>query len=82
MHPRIISVMPHENYTLTITFSNREVREFDVHPYLEKGIFHELKDKNYFKLVKCVMGTVQWPHEQDFCPDTLYEESKKIAEER
>ena len=40
--------------------------------FLEKGIFQELKDKNYFRQVSVAFGGVQWPHEQDFSKDTLY----------
>ena len=24
-------------------------------------------------------GTVVWPHEQDICPDTLYEDSERLV---
>jgi len=39
---------------------------------LDKGIFNELKDINYFKQVKVAFGAIEWPHEQDFSKDTLY----------
>ncbi|NJK76828.1 MAG: DUF2442 domain-containing protein, partial [Microcoleus sp. SU_5_6] len=26
----------------------------------------------YFQQVKLSFGSIQWPHEQDFSPDTLY----------
>lgn len=45
---------------------------FDVSPYLDKGIFCELKNESYFKQVKVVSGAVEWPHEQDFSNDTLF----------
>mgnify|MGYP001586654023 CR=1 FL=1 len=77
MNPRVIKAIPNDDYSLRLTFSNGEIGVFDVSPYLEKGIFKELKEPSYFKSVKACMGTVQWPHEQDFCPDTLYEESKR-----
>ena len=59
-------------------FTNDEVRVFDVKPYLEKGIFRELKDPKRFLTARVCMGTVQWQNGQDFCPDTLYEESLAI----
>jgi len=79
MNPRVVNVTANDDYTLTLTFSNGEVGLFDVTPYLNKGVFQELQDKSYFKLARVALGTVQWPHEQDFCPDTLYEESRKMA---
>jgi hypothetical protein len=64
--------------SLDLTFKNGRVRRFDVKPYLEFGVFQELKDQSYFKRVKVAFGTVQWPHEQDISPDTLYTESRVI----
>ncbi len=57
---------------LSITFNTDEKKTFDTSPYLDKGIFVELQDKNYFRQVKVVNGTIEWPNGQDFCPDTLY----------
>ncbi|MEP7339491.1 MAG: DUF2442 domain-containing protein [Acidobacteriota bacterium] len=79
MNPRVVNVTANDDYTLTLAFSNGEVGLFDVTPYLNKGIFQELQDKSYFKSARVALGTVQWPHEQDFCPDTLYQESRKMA---
>ena len=45
MNPRVITLRPETDFTLTLTFSNGEVRVFDVKPYLNIGIFRELKDK-------------------------------------
>jgi hypothetical protein len=72
MNPRVISVSAIENFKLDLGFSNGEQREFDVTPYLEIGIFRELRDPKYFSLVRVSLGTVEWPNGQDFCPDTLY----------
>jgi hypothetical protein len=79
MNPKAKNAEPTDNHTLIVTFSNGEVREFDVKPYLEKGIFTELKDLSYFRSVKVVAGSVQWPHEQDFSFDTLYLAGTPVA---
>ncbi len=79
MNPRVINVKANDDFTLTLTFANGEVGQFDMKSYLDKGIFQELRDLNYFKQAYVTFGTVQWPHEQDFCPDTLYEASRKLA---
>jgi len=75
MNPRVISVKPEKNYHLQLQFNNGECRDFDVSPYLDKGIFKELKSLEMFYSVKVIDGTVQWQNETDFCPDTLYLES-------
>ena len=76
MNPRIKDVEPHNNYTLTLLFENGEVRVFDVNPYLEIGIFKELKDLSKYFAVRPFLGSIQWTTGQDLCPDTLYIESK------
>jgi len=75
MYPRVKDVRPAADYTLTLTFSNGEVKVFDVKPYLDKGIFRELRDPALFNSVRPFLGSIQWRHGQDFCPDTLYLDS-------
>jgi len=53
---------------------------FDVKPYLDKGIFSELKDMKVFNSVRPFLGSIQWKDGQDFCPDTLYMDSIIIAD--
>jgi hypothetical protein len=78
MNPRVRKVRPLPNYGLEIEFENAEIREFDLTPYLERGVFQELKDMGYFSRVQVSMGSIQWPHAKDLCPDTLYEDSQVI----
>jgi len=72
MNPHIVGVEVKKEYVLKLAFENKEVRLFDASPFLDKGIFNELKDINYFKQVKVSFGAIEWPHEQDFSKDTLY----------
>lgn len=57
---------------MLLTFANGGQRLFDVAPYLDKGIFTQLKDPACFAQVRVVAGHVEWPRGQDFSPDTLY----------
>ncbi|MEE0711221.1 DUF2442 domain-containing protein, partial [Romboutsia timonensis] len=68
-------VKPIDNYKLILTFENNEVKIFDMIPYLDKGIFQELKDENLFKAVKVSFDSIEWPNEADIDPETLYEDS-------
>jgi len=72
MNPRVRAVQPNPDYTLTLTFANGEVKVFDVKPYLDKGIFRELRDKSLFNSVRPCLGSICWQNGQDLCPDTLY----------
>jgi hypothetical protein len=49
-------------------------------PLLDFGVFRELRDLIYFRQVRAENGTIVWPHEQDICPDTLYEDFQKLVE--
>ena len=75
MNPRVKDAKPNPDYTLILTFTTGEVRVFDVKPYLNIGIFRELRDMGIFNSVKTFLGSIQWKNGQDFCPDTLYLES-------
>jgi hypothetical protein len=77
MNPRVKSVAAKEAYKLEITFLNGEVGVYDCAPLLDFGVFQELRDVAYFTQARVEGGTVVWPHEQDICPDTLYEDSRK-----
>ena len=79
MNPRVRSVLPKDDYTLEIEFTNGEVGIYDCAPLLDFGVFQELRDLGYFSQARAEGGTVVWPHEQDICPDTLYEDSRKVV---
>jgi hypothetical protein len=77
MNPRVEKVTPMSGYKLFLTFTNGEEGVFDMTPYLEKGMFTELKNPSTFKSVKVFLGSIQWINGLDLCPDTLYLESRK-----
>ncbi|MFN3075731.1 MAG: DUF2442 domain-containing protein [Alphaproteobacteria bacterium] len=80
MHPEVTAAQALEGFTLLLTFANGERRLFSVEPYLDRGVFRELRDPAYFRSVRAMSGFVVWPHEQDFSPDTLYLRSVPAAE--
>lgn len=81
MNPRVQRVSVSSDHKLHLEFTNGERGVYDCSPLLDFGIFRELNDVNYFKQVRVLDGTVAWPHEQDICPDTLYLDSTKHAEQ-
>jgi hypothetical protein len=78
MEIELTDVKPSENYTLLLTFSNGEVRRFDMKPYLDLEMFSELKNLKIFNSVRKSFDTIQWDNEADIDPDILYNESKII----
>jgi hypothetical protein len=79
MIPDVIDLEILSDYKIKVTLSNGRKGIFDVRPYLEKGIFKELKDYSYFKKAKIKYGTITWPHEQDFSPETIEIKMQKMA---
>jgi hypothetical protein len=77
MNPRVTKVKPDRDYTVHVWFTNGEEGTLDMKPYLDKGIFRELKDLSVFNSVRPFMGTIQWVNEADLCPDTVYLDSIK-----
>ncbi|MCB0195527.1 MAG: DUF2442 domain-containing protein [Anaerolineae bacterium] len=68
MNPRVSKVFPIDDYKLSLVFTSGESGIYDCSNLLDFGVFAELKDRNYFKQVRVLDGTVVWPHEQDICP--------------
>ena len=78
MYLAVKSVEPIKNYNLILTFENGEKRQFDMNPFLSKGIFRELKDISKFNTVKISFDTIEWENEADLDPEILYKESVRI----
>lgn len=51
---------------------------FDMKPYLDHGVFRELRNLHYFNQVGILFGAVTWPNGQDIAPETLLAEMVPI----
>ena len=78
MYLAVTNVQPSSDYQLILTFANGEVRQFDMRPYLELGIFQELKNLPLFNTVRVSFDTIEWDNEADMDPEVLYTESKTL----
>lgn len=77
-YPKILNVIPVDNYNLIITYENGEKKLFDVKPYILGEWFGQLKDINIFKTVKPCGDTVEWADGQDIAPHELYDLSVPV----
>jgi hypothetical protein len=75
MYLAVKGVEPLNDYQLLLTFENGEKRIFDMKPYLDKGIFKELKDEKKFKSVRVSFDSIEWSNQADIDPEVLYEKS-------
>jgi hypothetical protein len=71
MIPDVIDFKILPDYRIQVTLSNGRRGIFNVTPYLDRGIFTELKDYRYFSCAKIEYGTIVWPNKQDFSPETI-----------
>jgi len=75
MYLAVTAVKPLNDYRLLLTFENGEQRVFDMKPYLNKGMFKELKDEKMFRSVKVSFDSIQWSNQADIDPEVLYKKS-------
>lgn len=76
--PRIKSVNALDNFCLEILYVNGEQRLYDMKKNLKYDFYKKLDKINYFKLVKSVETTIEWPDGEDIDPIELYSNSTKV----
>lgn len=83
---KIISVVPNDDFSLTISFDNGEKRLYNVLPLLQKGtVFESFSDIENFRRVyvdseNCIAWDIDpeidsetnWNNKVDLCPDSCY----------
>ena len=75
------SVKPLSDYRIYVEIENGRKVIFDMKPYLDRGIFRELREVHYFNQVGILFGAVTWPNEQDIAPETLIAEMLPASED-
>ncbi len=78
MYPAITEVKPEIDYMLLLTFDNGDKRVFDMKPYLDIGIFRELKNISKFNSVRVSFDSIEWENEADLDPEILFQNSKIV----
>ena len=80
MHWDVKTVKPLPAHRIYVELEDGRCGVFDLTPYLDHGVFRELKDVAYFYRVGIQNGAVSWPHEQDIAPETLLAEMTLVRE--
>lgn len=86
--PKLYQVIPQDDYTVVLFYDNGEIKLYDCSwIQSEPGVFEKISDISRFKKLCTVMnGTLAWDISEkrdpysciDICPDTVYQESRKI----
>lgn len=79
--PEIVQVVPHEDRTVPVYFSDGKIVCYDMNPYLGEGIFQMIQNKQTFIDTCTIMNnTLSWDINNgdpssciDIDPETLYE---------
>ena len=74
------TVKPLPEHRIAVELKDGRRGMFDLKPYLDHGVFRELKDPAYFQQVGIQLGAVTWPHGQDIAPETLLAELQPLLE--
>lgn len=72
MYWDVVSVKPRENFCIDVSLQDGSHGVFDMKPYLDRGVFQELRDPANFNSVGIQFGAVTWPRGQDISPATLH----------
>lgn len=70
----VVRVRVLDDYRLLLWFEDGVAGVFDVAPYLDKGVFSNLRDPEVFHAVHIEGGTVVWPGGIDIAPERLYDD--------
>lgn len=79
MYVGIISVKAMQDFKLLITFDNGEIKLPDMKPYLDTGIYKELKNIEIFNSVRVSFDTIEWSNGADLDPEEIYKMSIKSS---
>lgn len=82
MYWDVKQVAPLADYQIYVELEDGSKGIFDLKPYLDRGVFQELKNVHYFNQVGILFGAVTWPHEQDIAPETLLAEMIPLSEDK
>ncbi|MGB7502525.1 MAG: DUF2442 domain-containing protein [Azonexus sp.] len=74
MYWDVKTVKPLPDFRIYVEIEDGRKGIFDLNPYLDHGVFRELRDVHYFNRVGILFGAVTWPNEQDIAPETLLAE--------
>ncbi len=81
MYWDVYVVKPKDDFKIYVELKDGRKGIFDMKPYLDHGLFKELKNEHYFNQVGLLFGAVTWPHEQDIAPETLVHGMQPVQSE-
>jgi len=78
MYASIVKVTPKEGFSLIIIFDNGQTRILDMKPFLDFGVFRQIKKTDEFNRVHVAFDTVEWDCGVDLDPEFVMTKSLPI----
>lgn len=72
MYPSVVSVIPHDDFTLAVTFDTGEEGVLDMRPHLTFGVFRKIAPLSEFRRVKVAFDTIEWECGVDLDPEFVH----------
>lgn len=81
LQPKIIDLIPTNDYKLILSYESGEKKEFNVMPYINGDWYSELLSIDYFLSVQIICDGIgiEWPNGQDISPHELYDNSIPLS---
>ena len=81
MYPSVTEVTPTEDHRLYLSFDIGERGIHDMRPFLDFGVFQNLKDQAVFRQVRVSFDTIEWPGGIDLDPEFVYRHCELTADQ-
>jgi hypothetical protein len=75
MYSSIIKVTPSNEYSLSVVFDNGQTRILDMKPFLDFGVFRQIKKREDFNRVHVAFDTIEWDCGVDLDPEFVMNKS-------
>ncbi|MCZ0941164.1 MAG: DUF2442 domain-containing protein [Caldilineaceae bacterium] len=74
--PVVVSVSCEEDYILSVAFESGERGSLDMKPFLDFGVFREIRNPDIFATVHVSFDTIAWESGADLDPEFVYKKCR------
>lgn len=82
MYQAVVSVHANEDFSLGLVFEDGARDVLDMAPYLDFGVFKQIKNFDQFKRVRIAFDTVEWECGVDLDPEFIRAKRRMLEGER
>jgi hypothetical protein len=75
MYASVVKVTPTEGFSLVVAFNDGQIKILDMKPFLDFGVFRQIKQPDNFNRVHVAFDTIEWDCGVDLDPEFVMEKS-------